>query len=103
MSDQPPMTPAKLLKQAAFVFVFIHAVGIFMLASCDAQRDDYHFRYFALALIWASASLVVSTFLATRRAWKGQPPADWMDGVLPAGAIFALGWLIWLVTHHIVS
>lgn len=85
------------------VYVFSHLVGISLLAITDAQHDAYYFRAFALGLIWASASLVVSTYLNMRRAWQGQPLADFRDGILPAVAIFALGWGIWSVVHYLAA
>jgi hypothetical protein len=91
--------PRRLFKESAGVFVFIHVVGISALAIADAQNDAHYFKVFALALIWASSSLVVSTYLSTRRAWQGLPAADFKDGVLPAIVIFALGWLLWTAVH----
>lgn len=97
-----PSTPGRLFKQSVVVYVFINLVGISFLAVCDAQRDDYHFRIIALALIWASVSLVVSTFISTRRAWQGMPSSDLKDSILPAVAVFALGWLLWTAVHALV-
>lgn len=104
MIDPPPPpsgppTPGRLFKQAVVVYAFINVVGISFLAICDAQHDDYHFRIFALALLWASVSLVASTYISMRRAWQGFPPSDGKDSVLPAVAVFALGWAIWTAVH----
>ena len=99
---QPPsgsLTPARVLKQSAVIYVFIHVVAFFVMSAADAQHDFYYFRFFALGLIWASASIVVSALLSTRRAWSGQPPADIRDGIVPAIVIFALGWAIWTLAH----
>lgn len=81
------------------MFVFFHLVFFFLIAATDAQQDYYHFRFFALGLIWGSASLVVHTYLGIRRAWLGQPPAEFRDGIIPAIVIFAAGWAIWTLAH----
>lgn len=105
MVDQPPSressTPGRLLKQSAVLFVFIHVCGLYILAIADAQHEAYYFRIFALALIWASVSIVVSAYLSIRCAWSGRPPADFKDGVLPAAGIAVVGWLFWTGLHLI--
>lgn len=93
------LTPGRLLKQATVVYAFIHVTLFFLTATADGQQDAYYFCFFALGLIWASASLFVSTFLGTRRAWLGQPPADIRDGIVPAIVVFALGFAIWTLAH----
>ena len=108
MTDRPlappkPLTPARVLKQSGVIYVFIHVVAFFVMAAFDAQRDFYYFRFFALGLIWAAASIVVSAFLSTRRAWLGQPPADIRDGIIPACIIFVLGWAIWTLVHYLAG
>lgn len=95
------MTPAKLFRSMAFVYIFWNVVCFFAMAAFDAQNEFYYFRWFTLASIWGSASLVVSTYLSVRRSWAGQPAADFRDGILPAAVIFALGFVIWSLAHNL--
>jgi positive regulator of sigma E activity len=102
--DSPKeMTPARLFRSAAYAYVFVQVVGLFILATCDAQHDSYYFRWFALALIYGSAFLVVSTYLAVRRAWSEQPPSDFRDAILPGALILASGSLIWSGSHWLAQ
>lgn len=96
------MTPARLLRLSAIVYVLAHALGLFFLAAFDAQGNHPYFRLATLILIWASVSFVIGTALVIRRSWLGEPPREILDEVLPAVIVFIVGWIIWAATHALI-
>ncbi len=96
-----PKTPAQILRMNAILFAFLAVICLGVMADCDATGDHYYFRFFALAFMFVAASVVTSGYLTIRGAWKGEPPADPRDGIIPASIIFAPGWGIWTLVHYL--
>lgn len=64
---------------------------------CLAAQEYRAVRMALYALIAIWPAMIAHTYLAARRAHKGEPPNDVMDGSLPALGIFLVVYVLSLV------